>query len=350
MTPNANSIAPSKFTFIQSFEPMILMSASAADIEPAVDEVVFIEADFFLMEATDLTIDSSDLQVLDFASESDTPAQMSEPTDAIADTIAIDDKPVAVEEISFDEVTAEFIDEPMMMEFTSSPDPMLGDIPEPVLADEPAAVVESESIPELTEVDTNLLSVDAAVESTTADEPSNEILQSFLTVIDTNDILVPDLVVATDATGEEVPSESVLNDSSVIEDGPSEVILVDLVPVNPDTTEQLPVAMETTTVIPDEPAPTVAGTSRNDLIISTQPNAFLRGEAGHDILIGLGGDNVIKGDSGHDMMFVVRGNNIIDGGAGHDTAVFWGISRSAVTITDRGFGLVEVNRGDAVDI
>ena len=90
----------------------------------------------------------------------------------------------------------------------------------------------------------------------------------------------------------------------------------------------------------------VLATSGNDLIISLTPDELIDGGGGHDILIGLAGNNVMRGGAGHDTLISVRGDNVLDGGAGMDKAVYWGGNRADYTVTDLGFGIIEIQSGD----
>jgi hypothetical protein len=85
-----------------------------------------------------------------------------------------------------------------------------------------------------------------------------------------------------------------------------------------------------------------AGTAGNDLIIALTPDELIDGGAGHDIMIALGGSNVLRGGAGHDTLISARGDNVLDGGAGIDKAVYWNGNRADFTVTDHGFGIIEI--------
>ena len=90
-------------------------------------------------------------------------------------------------------------------------------------------------------------------------------------------------------------------------------------------------------------------TEGNDVMIALEAGSLMDGKAGHDILIGLAGDNYLKGGAGHDMLIAIRGDNVVDGGDGQDTLVYWGGNRADYKVTDKGFGILEIDNGRSTD-
>lgn len=90
-------------------------------------------------------------------------------------------------------------------------------------------------------------------------------------------------------------------------------------------------------------------TEGNDVMIALEAGGLMDGKAGHDILIGLAGDNYLEGGDGHDLLIAVRGDNVIDGGEGQDTLVYWGGNRAGYKVTDKGFGILEIDNGRSTD-
>ena len=90
-------------------------------------------------------------------------------------------------------------------------------------------------------------------------------------------------------------------------------------------------------------------TEGNDVMVALEAGGFMDGKAGNDVLIGLAGDNYLKGGDGHDMLIAIRGDNVIDGGDGQDTLVYWGGNRADYKVTDKGFGILEIDNGRSTD-
>lgn len=67
------------------------------------------------------------------------------------------------------------------------------------------------------------------------------------------------------------------------------------------------------------------------------------------VLIGFVGDNYLKGGDGHDMLIAIRGDNVIDGGVGEDTWVYRGGNRADYKVTDKVFGIFEIDKGRSTD-
>ncbi len=66
-------------------------------------------------------------------------------------------------------------------------------------------------------------------------------------------------------------------------------------------------------------APTILGTSGDDVINGTPGPDVIHGLEGDDIIHGLGGDDVICGGAGHDELWGDEGNDLIISGGGYDT-------------------------------
>ncbi|MEQ9695216.1 hypothetical protein, partial [Shimia sp. SDUM112013] len=75
----------------------------------------------------------------------------------------------------------------------------------------------------------------------------------------------------------------------------------------------------------------------------------LAGDSGGNQIDGRGGNDTLLGRAGHDTLIGNYGDDSIDGGDGFDAAAFWGISRSAATITEVSPGVIQVVSGQGTD-
>ncbi len=70
-----------------------------------------------------------------------------------------------------------------------------------------------------------------------------------------------------------------------------------------------------------EPACTVTGTERGDVLIGTPDADVICGLGGRDVIFGLGGDDIILGGDGHDILVGQGGDDRLEGGAGNDLLI-----------------------------
>ena len=68
-----------------------------------------------------------------------------------------------------------------------------------------------------------------------------------------------------------------------------------------------------------QPACTITGTSRNDVLRGTNGADVICGLGGNDVIYGFGGDDILIGGAGHDTLHGGAGNDTLHGGAGNDT-------------------------------
>jgi hypothetical protein len=68
-----------------------------------------------------------------------------------------------------------------------------------------------------------------------------------------------------------------------------------------------------------QPACTITGTPRNDVLRGTNGADVICGLGGNDIIYGLGGDDVLIGGAGNDTLYGGAGNDSLRGDAGNDT-------------------------------
>ncbi|MFZ9858464.1 MAG: hypothetical protein ACO3F2_09070 [Roseiflexaceae bacterium] len=68
-----------------------------------------------------------------------------------------------------------------------------------------------------------------------------------------------------------------------------------------------------------QPACTITGTARNDVLRGTNRADVICGLDGNDVIYGFGGDDILIGGTGHDTLHGGAGNDTLHGSAGNDT-------------------------------
>ena len=338
-----------RHTLIVSLEPMILMSASAAEVDLVAEDLTSADFELIVLTETDVPVDSApEISMEPVLFQLDTPFDsmlMSAEVTSLDQDILLVDAPVmqaegevfataeVVESMSFESTIPS--EEPVAVKEEVPSFESTEPLPMEFVLDEPQFEVVMVREPQVDTTDVEVVDFVRIAEPEFVDASSMVELQTLEAeeiVAEQKPIVDESLQFADESV--DAPSELPVEIRSSVEGTPIEVTMV-------QRETMMPVA---TTSAELEPA-----TDRNDFRISLSPGEYFNGGNGHDILIGLAGDNVLKGDSGHDMIILVRGDNVVDGGIGQDTLVYWSGNRSEYTFVDKGFGIIEVTHGQNVD-